>query len=113
MSENVFVTNNLDKDLYFEYNFVGIEFPMGKTVTISKTAARHVLGYEDNDKEKYLVQLGLIRLHSELEEATERFKRIEISETNPKKNSSLPSAIGVVPLRIEKSLGGKSNQRVA
>jgi hypothetical protein len=113
MTEVVYVTNNSDKDLNFEYNFVGIEFPVGKTVEIPLKTAQHVLGYGDDDKEKYLVQLGLIRLHSELEEATERFKRIEISETNPKKNSSLPSAIGVVPLRIEKSLGGKSNQRVA
>jgi len=113
MSENVFVTNNLDKDLYFEYNFVGIEFPMGKTVTISKTAARHVLGYEDNDKEKYLVQLGLIRLHSELEEAIEKFKRVVITEATSEQNRSLPSAVGVVPLRIEKSVGGKVNQRVA
>jgi hypothetical protein len=113
MTEIVYVTNNSDKDISFEYNFVGIELPVGKTVKMPIQAARHVLGYEDDDKEKYLVQLGLIRLHSELEEATERFQKIIISETAPEKNSSLPSAVGVVPLRIEKSVGGKSNQRVA
>jgi len=113
MTEIVYVTNNSDKDLYAEYNFEGFEFPVGKTVKLSVPAARHMLGYGDDDKEKYLVQLGLIRLHSELEEATERFKKIEISESHPRKNSSLPSAVGVVPLRIEKSVGGKSNQRVA
>lgn len=113
MTEVVYVTNNSNKDLNFEYNFVAIEFPVGKTVEIPLQTAKHVLGYGDDDKEKYLVQLGLIRLHSELEEATEKFKRVVISETAPGKNSSLPSAVGVVPLRIEKSVGGKSNQRVA
>jgi hypothetical protein len=113
MTELVYVTNNTDKELYAEYNFVGYKFPVGKTVELTVPAARHMLGYGDEDKEKYLVQLGLIRLHSELEEATERFEKVVFSETPPSKGSSLPSAVGVVPLRIEKSVGGKANQRVA
>jgi hypothetical protein len=113
MTEVVYVTNNSNKDLNFEYNFVGIEFPVGKTVEIPLQTAKHVLGYGDDDKEKYLVQLGLIRLHSELEEATEKFRKIEISETPPTKNRSLPSAVGVVPLHVEKRGEGKVNQRVA
>jgi hypothetical protein len=113
MTELVYVTNKSDKDLNFEYNFVGIEFPVGKTVEIPLQTAKHVLGYGDDDKEKYLVQLGLIRLHSELEEATEKFKRIEISDIPPTKNRSLPSAVGVVPLHVEKRGEGKVNQRVA
>ena len=113
MTEVVYVTNNSNKDLNFEYNFVGIEFPVGKTVEIPLQTAKHVLGYGDDDKEKYLVQLGLIRLHSELEEATEKFRKVEISETPPTKNRSLPSAVGVVPLHVEKRGEGKVNQRVA
>jgi hypothetical protein len=113
MTEVVYVTNNSNKDLNFEYNFVAIEFPVGKTVEIPLQTAKHVLGYGDDDKEKYLVQLGLIRLHSELEEATEKFRKIEISETPPTKNRSLPSAVGVVPLHVEKRGEGKVNQRVA
>jgi len=113
MTEVVYVTNNSNKDLNFEYNFVAIEFPVGKTVEIPLQTAKHVLGYGDDDKEKYLVQLGLIRLHSELEEATEKFRKIEISETPPTKNRSLPSAVGVVPLRLEKAAGGKVTQRAA
>ena len=113
MTDLVYVTNNTDKDLYAEYNYVGYEFPVGKTVELTVPAAMHMLGYGDEDKEKYLVQLGMIRLHSELEEATEKFRNVQISEEPPKKNSSLPSAVGVVPLRIEKSVGGKVNQRVA
>jgi hypothetical protein len=113
MIEEVYVTNNSDKDLYSEYNFVGFDFPVGKTVKLPVSAARHMLGYGDENKEPYLVLLGLIRLHSELEDAMERFEKVEISETPPEKNRSLPSAVGVVPLRIEKSVGGKVNQRVA
>jgi hypothetical protein len=113
MTDSVFVTNNSDKDISFEYKFVGYSFPIGKTVQITREAAKHMLGYGDENKEKYLVQLGLIRLHSELEEATEKFKRIVISEQTSEKYSSLPSAVGVVPLRLEKAVGGKSNQRVA
>jgi len=113
MTEVVYVTNNSNKDLNFEYNFVAIEFPVGKTVEIPLQTAKHVLGYGDDDKEKYLVQLGLIRLHSELEEATEKFRKVEFSDTPPTKNRSLPSAVGVVPLHVEKRGEGKVNQRVA
>ena len=113
MTELVYVTNHTDKDLYAEYNYVGYDFPIGKTVELTVPAARHMLGYEDEDKEKYLVQLGMIRLHSELEEAMENLKKVTISLDPSTKNRSLPSAVGVVPLRIEKSVGGKVNQRVA
>jgi len=113
MTELVYVTNNTNKDLYAEYNYVGYDFPVGKTVELTVPAARHMVGYGDEDKEKYLVQLGMIRLHSELEEAMENLKKIHISLEPPEKNRSLPSAVGAVPLRIEKSVGGKVNQRVA
>lgn len=113
MSEFVFVTNNFDKELKSEYQYEEYTFPIGKTVKVTTEAARHMLGYELEDKEKHLAQLGLIRLHSEVEEVTEKFKKVVISENSPEKNSSLPSAVGVVPLRIEKSVGGKVNQRVA
>jgi hypothetical protein len=43
----------------------------------------------------------------------ETLKKVNISTEPPEKNRSLPSAVGVVPLRIEKSVGGKVNQRVA
>ena len=113
MSEFVFVTNNLDKEIQSEFQYKEYKFPVGKTVKISVEAARHMLGYGYEDKEKHLAQLGLIRLHSELEEMTDKFKKVVISETYPEKNSSLPSAVGVVPLRVERHAGGKSNQRVA
>ena len=113
MTELVYVTNNTNKDLYAEYNYVGYDFPVGKTVELTVPAARHMVGYGDENKEKYLVQLGMIRLHSELEEAMENLKKVHISSEPPEKNRWLPSAVGVVPLRIEKSVGGKVNQRVA
>ena len=113
MTDLVYVTNNTDKDLYAEYNYVGYEFPVGKTVELTVPAAMHMLGYGDEDKEKYLVQLGMIRLHSELEEAMENLKKVYISSEPPTKNRSLPSAVGVVPLHVEKRGGGNTRQRVA
>ena len=110
---NIFVTNNSDQDLHDGYGGVFYDFKIGSTVEIPENVAQHIFGYGDENKEKYLVQLGLMRLHSELEEATEKFQKVTFSETAPSKGSSLPSAVGVVPLRIEKSVGGKSNQRVA
>jgi hypothetical protein len=67
----------------------------------------------DPNKEKYLSYLGFIRLHSELEEGLERLAKFKISEQPPEQNRSLPSAVGVIPLRIEKSAGGKVNSKAA
>lgn len=110
---DVFVTNHSDKDITAEYCFQSYVFPVGKTVKLSVPAAKHMLGYGDENKEPYLVCLGLMRLHSELEEATEKFRKVEFSDTPPSKNRSLPSAVGVVPLRLEKAAGGKATQRAA
>jgi hypothetical protein len=113
MIEEVYVTNNSDKDLYSEYNFVGFDFPVGKTVKVPVSAARHMLGYGDENKEPYLVLLGLIRLHSELEDAMEKFEKVEISETPPEKNRSLPSAVGVVALHVERRVERNVTKRTA
>ena len=113
MTELVYVTNKTDKELNVSFEFKQLQFPVGKTVQISVQAARQVLGYGQQDKEKYLAALGFIRLHSELEQGLERLSKFEISDSPPQQNRSLPSAVGVVPLRLEKGAGGKSTQRAA
>ena len=112
MSE-VWVTNESDKDLEASFAFVDYKFPKGKTVQVPLGAVRHIFGYMDSNKEKYLSYLGFIRLHSELEEGLERLAKFKISEQPPEQNRSLPSAVGVIPLRIEKSAGGKVNSKAA
>lgn len=113
MSELVFVTNNSDKKLTAQYAYEEYNFPVGATVGLSPEAAKHIFGYGDNNKEPYLARLGFIRLHSELEEGLERLAKFEITSEPPQQNRSLPSAVGVVPLHVEKRAGGKSTQRAA
>ena len=113
MSELVYVTNNSENKLTAEYAYEEYNFPAGKTVALSPQAARHIFGYGDDNKEPYLARLGFIRLHSELDEALEKLSKFEISDQPPQQNRSLPSAVGVVPLHVEKRAGGKATQRAA
>ena len=114
MSELIYVTNHSDKDLAMSYAFENYEFPVDKTVALSLDAAKHIFGYGVDNKEPYLSRLGWIRLHSELEQALEKLSKFEISTEPPvEKNRSLPSAVGVVPLHVEKRAGGKSSLRAA
>ena len=113
MSEQVFVTNNSENNLTFEFAYKEYKFPVGTPVGIPPQAAKHIFGYGDDNKEPYLARLGFIRLHSEMEEALEKLAKFEITDHLPEKNRSLPSAVGVVPLHVEKRVGGKSTQRAA
>ena len=113
MSELVFVTNNSEKKLTAEFAYEEYNFPVGVTVALSPLAARHIFGYGDSNKEPYLARLGFIRLHSELDEALEKLSKFEISDQPPQQNRSLPSAVGVVPLPVERQARGKSTQRAA
>jgi len=110
MIETVYIPNNSEKRLVADFKYEQFEFPVSKTVPLSAEAARHIFGYGEQDKEPYLARLGFIRLHSELPQALERLAEFEISEEPPvEKNRSLPSAVGVVPLHVEKRAGGKSS----
>jgi hypothetical protein len=114
MTEFVYVTNKTDKQLVTDFNYEEYKFPVGKTVALSLVAAKHIFGYMQQDKEPHLARLGLVRLHSELNQALETLQKFEISTEPPvEKNCSLPSAVGVVPLHVEKRAGGKSLVRTA
>ena len=114
MSETVFVTNKSDTKLVFTYEYKQIEFPIGKPVEISVKAAAFIFGHGVTDKEPILARLGWIRLHSELEQGLERLAQFSITDQPfTSEDRSLPSAVGVVPLHVEKRAGGKANQRAA
>ena len=106
---NVFVTNRSDVPLTIGYNAVMYEFKKNVPVEIPYEGAVRLFGYEQEDKEPVLVRYGWIKLHSELEEGLKILSRFEITTEKP--NSSQPSAVGVVPLRLEKGVGGKSFQK--
>jgi hypothetical protein len=114
MTDLVHVTNRSDKALTFVYAFKSYELPVGKSVQIPLKAAKEVFGHGDVNKEPYLAHLGWIRLHSDLEQGMERLAQFIISdEPLIEENRSLPSAVGVVPLHVEKRAGGSTRQRVA
>ena len=108
---NVFVTNRSDVPLTIGYNAVMYEFKKNVPVEIPYEGAVRLFGYEQEDKEPVLVRFGWIKLHSELEEGLKILSRCEITTEKP--HSSQPAAVGVVPLRVEKHVGGKSSQRAA
>ena len=114
MSETVYVTNKSDKTLVVSYAYKDVEFPVGKPVEVPLVLAKFVFGHGVTDKEACLVRLGWVSLHSELEQGLERLSKFVISDKPfVEEDSSLPSAVGVVPLHVEKRAGGGNRQRVA
>jgi hypothetical protein len=105
---NVFVTNRGDTQLA-----VGpYEFKKNNPVELPLEVAVQLFGYGLADREHILVRWGWIQLHSELKEGLKKLDQFEITTERPGKNSSLPSAVVRVPLRLEKGAGEKT-QRVA
>jgi hypothetical protein len=111
--ENVFVTNRSDTQLTIGYEGVVYEFKRDTPVELPLGGAVQLFGYKLDDREHILVRHGWIHTHAELEKGLEKLDQFEITTERPEKNSSLPSAVGVVPLRVEKSAGGKFNKKVA
>ena len=107
----VVVTNRSNTELTIGYDGVMYDFKKNVPVRIPIDGAVRLFGYRLEDREHILVRYGWIKLHSELEEGLKLLDKFEITVDMPNQNSSLPSAVGVVPLRIEKSVGGKSSER--
>jgi len=106
---NVFVTNRGDTQLA-----VGsYEFKKNTPVELPIEAAVQLFGYGLDDREHILVRWGWIQLHSELAEGLKKLDQFEITTERPGKNSSLPSAVGRVPLTLQKGLGEKTQMKVA
>lgn len=113
MSDVVYVTNNDEQDFAAEFCAVEYKFKKGETTSLPAAAAAHIFGYTDANKMPYLIRLGWVRLNTEYEQGLERLAKISISAEPPSKGRSLPSAVGVVPLLVEKRAGGKTNSRAA
>jgi hypothetical protein len=109
----LYVTNNWDKPIAFDYAFQTYEFPVGKTVQAPLDAVRHIFGYMDMNKEPYLARLGLIQTKNDLPEGMAILSKILISEETPKQNHSLSPVMERVPLPSQKKAGGKVLQQVA
>jgi hypothetical protein len=109
---DLFVTWRGEEEFDAEFNFKTYQFRPNEPVEMSEAAVKHIFGHGQTDKEPYLARLGWVRLHSELKQALEKLAKVEITDQLPTKDRSLPSAVGVVPLHVEKRAGGRNQSRV-
>lgn len=100
----LYVTNQSDNLLEFDYEFKTIQFPKGKTVEITEKAARHIFGYLDSNKEDYMVRLGFIHTRNDIEKGLEKLSKFVISNEPPKTNHSLSPVVEKLPSHEDKVL---------
>jgi hypothetical protein len=106
MKQLVYVTNKTDKPLVVDYGCQDINFPVGDCVKISLEAARHIFGYQHENKEPFMASLGFTTTTNDIPEGLKYLAKFEISEEEPQKNHSLSPVVERVPLP-QKRGGGK------
>ena len=95
----IYVTNRSDKALIHNYAFKDYTFPVNESVEISVEMARHVFGYEQENKLPAMVMLGLCKSTNEIEEGLVRLAKFEITQDKPEQNRFLsPGDDSVTPL---------------
>jgi len=109
----VYVTNTGDTKLRDGCGGIFYDFPKDETVEIPLEAAKHIFGYMNPNKEPFLSRLGWVRSFAEIDKGYEKLAEFKISEQPPQQNRSLPSAVGVVALHVEKRVERKVIQRAA
>ena len=102
---NVYVTNKSDKALTVSYCFKNYSFPVGETVEVEEGLARHIFGYGDDNKEPYMVSLGLITTKNDIPKGLEALAKFEITLETPKKNHVTSPVIELVPPPVVKKRG--------
>ena len=110
---SIFVTNHSDKPLKDGFAGVVYDFLPGTTLEIPLETAKHIFGYEEQNKEVYLARLGWIKTSNDLDTGFEILSKWELSTQPPKKNQSLSPLVERVPLPSSKKGGGKVLQAVA
>jgi len=113
MSAVVYVTNTGDTKLRDGCGGVFYDFPKDETVEIPLDAAKHIFGYMNPNKEPFLSRLGWVRSFAEIDKGFEKLSEFKISEQPPERNRSLPSAVGVVALHVERRVERNVTKRTA
>ena len=109
----VYVTNRGEKTLIHEYEFKDWKFPVNEPVEISVEMARHVFGYEQENKLPAMVMLGLCKSTNEIEEAKVKLAKFEITQEKPEQNRFLsPGDDSVTPL-VPKAHRGRTVVKAA
>lgn len=103
----IFVTNNSNIELSDGFSGVPYLFEPDTTVEIPIEAARHIFGYEDQNKIPYLVRLGWIKSMNDKKQGIEILAKWELSDRAPVKNQPVSPLVERVPLASVKRSGGK------
>jgi len=109
----VYVTNTGDTKLRDGCGGIFYDFPKNETVEIPLEAAKHIFGYMNPNKEPFLSRLGWVRSFAEIDKGYEKLQEFKISEQPPEQNRSLPSAVGVVALHVERRVERNVTKRTA
>lgn len=107
MSE-VTVTNTSKED--FEDMFDGelFKFPSKVAVTLPLIAAHHIFGYNELDKEPWVVRLGWSITRNDMKSGLERLSKFKFEPPEkPQTRHSLSPVVERVPLSDPKGSGGK------
>jgi hypothetical protein len=102
----VYVTNKWDRPITFSFEYVWYTFPVGETVEVPLEAARHIFGYQHEDKEPFMTQLSIIKTKAEVPDGLKILQKILIGEQPPKKGHALSPVVEKVPLPPLKEAGG-------
>jgi hypothetical protein len=95
----VYVTNRSEKPLIDEYAFQTYKFPVNEAVEVDIAVARHLFGYEQEDKLPAMVRIGLCISTNDIEDALKRLEKFEITQDKPEQNRFLsPGDDSVTPL---------------
>jgi hypothetical protein len=100
------VMNTWDKDFVTEYGCEDLKFPVGKSVEVPIVVARHIFGYEDSDKEKYMARHGWITTTNDIPNGLKILEKFRISPVMPKENHALSPVVEQVPFPPKRG-GGK------
>ena len=110
---SVWVLNTSDEPLRDGFNGQFFDFKVGEPVEVPLAVAKHVFGYQDADKEPYLVRLGWVKLSTDVPAGLARLERFKVSPEPIQNHHYQSPVVGRIPLPPIKGGGGKGTQKVA
>lgn len=96
----VYVTNNWDRTIESDFEYVTYNLPPGGMIEMSEEAARHIFGYQKDNKEFYMARLGIIQTMNDIPKGYEVMKKISITTDKPKRDHSLSPVVDRTPRHV-------------
>jgi len=102
----VSVTNKWVKPVEASFEYVLYRFPINEAVEIPVEAARHIFGYEQENKVPYLTRLAFIQTMNDIPEGIKILDKFRITEATPKPDHFISPVVERVPLPNARRAGG-------